>query len=316
MRLACQLLCVPTSLLLLISTYSTSTSCHEAHWPYNLPPHVKYFPEDELLVRRNVDLQGKLLRQRPVGMRKMTTDKGEMFFLEYWRFEEGQGDEFDGPLKRRTSDIQMLDNPLDSFNTSILQSPKPPLLQHESHENNQRPLLARYLNLQRMQIYPRDFICPTGTSNCSYINQPNSCCENGLTCNIVPDTGLGVVGCCAGSSCSGQVASCPASYTSCPSSQGGGCCIPGYVCSGVGCKFLHKPAILEQHEADDRARHPQLHRHGRRLPDRDSGSLPPVKHKHPGINNIPLHPPIYIHIHHHHHRNPQHIPHNRHPKPE
>ncbi|MCJ1435477.1 hypothetical protein MMC27_004850 [Xylographa pallens] len=165
----------------------------------------------------------------------MTTDKGEMFFLEYWRFGGEHEDALDGMLKRGASNANMPDGDLDSFNTSMLQSHKPPLLQHESHESSQRPLLARYLNLQRMQLYPRDFSCPTGTSNCSYINQPNSCCEDGLTCNIVPDTGLGVVGCCAGSSCSGQVASCPESYTSCPSSQGGGCCIPGYVCSGVGC---------------------------------------------------------------------------------
>ena len=242
MRPACPLLCLPTSLLLLISTYSARTSCHEAQWPYNLPPHVKYFPEDEPLVRRNIDLQDKLLNQRTLGTRKMTTDEGEMFFLEYWRFEGERGDEFDGLLTRGISNVKMPDSPFDTSNTSMLQSYKPPLLQHESHEVGQRPLLARYLNLQRMQIYPRDFICPTGTSNCSYINQPNSCCENGLTCNIVPDTGLGVVGCCAGSGCSGQVASCPNSYTSCPSSQGGGCCVPGYVCSGVGCKSFHEPA--------------------------------------------------------------------------
>ncbi|MCJ1283922.1 hypothetical protein MMC26_003253 [Xylographa opegraphella] len=174
----------------------------------------------------------------------MTTDEGEMFFLEYWRFEGEGGDVVDELLKRGISNNETPDGHLDGFNGSMLQSHKPPLLQHESHEVSQRPLLARYFSPQRAQLYPRDFICPTGTSDCSYINQPNSCCENGLTCNIVPNTGLGVVGCCAGSSCSGQVASCPDSYTSCPSSQGGGCCIPGYVCSGVGCVLSSTATVV------------------------------------------------------------------------
>ena len=234
--------CLPASLLLVISTYLATTSCYEAEWPYNLPPHIKYFPEDEPLVRRNMDLQDKLKNQGPLAMRRMTSDEGEMFFLEYWRFGE-RGDDSNGLIKRGTANLGVSDGQpdpptSDASNSSLLQSQQPPLLLHASYQASERTLLARRFNFWGTRIYPRDFICPTGTSNCSYINQPNSCCEDGLTCNIVPDTGLGVVGCCASSNCSGQVASCPESYTSCPSSQGGGCCIPGYVCSGVGCMFF------------------------------------------------------------------------------
>ena len=55
---------------------------------------------------------------------------------------------------------------------------------------------------------------------------------------VVQDTGLGPVGCCPkGTSCSGGVSGCTDGSTGCASDIGGGCCIPGFVCQGVGCEY-------------------------------------------------------------------------------
>ena len=82
----------------------------------------------------------------------------------------------------------------------------------------------------------RQWACPSGTASCSDIGYPYSCCSTGETCYVVTDTGLGPVGCCpSGSTCGGAVTSCSSSSTACPSSLGGGCCIEGYACAGIGC---------------------------------------------------------------------------------
>ena len=84
----------------------------------------------------------------------------------------------------------------------------------------------------------RQWACPSGTRGCGIIGYPNSCCQEGETCVEVQDTGLGPVGCCpAGATCSGGVIGCTDGSTACASDIGGGCCIPGFVCQGVGCEF-------------------------------------------------------------------------------
>lgn len=81
----------------------------------------------------------------------------------------------------------------------------------------------------------RDYACPTGTSSCSAIGYPDSCCQAGTTCAPIADTGLGPVGCCPeGESCTGQIA-CADGQQGCSSASGGGCCIPGWECASVGC---------------------------------------------------------------------------------
>jgi hypothetical protein len=83
----------------------------------------------------------------------------------------------------------------------------------------------------------RHWACPSGTTSCSSIGFPNSCCGTGETCMEVPDTGLGPVGCCpSGATCGGGISTCADGSTACGSNIGGGCCIPGFVCQGVGCK--------------------------------------------------------------------------------
>ena len=236
---------VPLSLLLFIASAATPVQSLESRWPYSLPPEVKYFPEDEPLVKRNCDIQRRLVDQRPVGLRKMNSDEGEMFFLEYWRFEGGSygrtpRDEL-SLTKRRAQPLKLHPGEDDCgsrdswFNVSSLPPLQAPFSLHASlEEAYPRPLSPRAV-LQFLA--GRGFQCPTGTASCGSINRPNSCCPTGEACQLITDVGLGDVGCCAqGQSCSNQVSNCQQGYTSCPGSAGGGCCIPGYTCNGVGCK--------------------------------------------------------------------------------
>ncbi|KAL6906970.1 hypothetical protein GGI43DRAFT_396306 [Trichoderma evansii] len=78
--------------------------------------------------------------------------------------------------------------------------------------------------------------CPSGTESCSAIGSPDKCCADGSYCTNVSDSDAEQIACCPdGAMCGGGVGACPTDAVSCPSELGGGCCIPGYVCVGVGC---------------------------------------------------------------------------------
>lgn len=243
MRTTSRIFCLPLPLLLLIPSYSTSAVGLEVRWPQKHDLQGEP-PQIESLVPRTVEIQSRLAEQRPCGVKRMPADEGEMFFLEYWLFDrETRGRiQASEELVRRQTERQPPRKPEELkllANVSIPQSPQPALLLHTDQVARQQPVLGRSFIPGFAWLYRREFVCPGGTTSCSSIGQPNSCCQNGLTCNTISDTGLGVVGCCAaGASCTGQVASCPSGYGSCSSSQGGGCCIPGYECSGVGCEHL------------------------------------------------------------------------------
>lgn len=93
----------------------------------------------------------------------------------------------------------------------------------------------------RNALLKRQFQCPAGTASCSSIGAPDVCCGTGLTCiNVQGDSDAGSVGCCPeGQTCAGSV-SCDSNngYSACPDAPNGGCCMPGFQCSGVGCKYL------------------------------------------------------------------------------
>ena len=252
------LLSLPASLLLLISTLPAPAISTEPQWPYNLPSHVKYFPEDEHLVRRNLEIQHRLGGRQPAGVRKMSDDEGEMFFMEYWQFETGEDaksveDQGSQVLKRSIPPLRMPGThgmeAVDEqwANASIPHQPLPPFpLHHDKQEKisphaGWSPLFPRGLFSNHAK---RNFQCPTGTSACTSINRPDSCCATGETCQIITNTGLGDVGCCEqGLTCSGGVSNCSRGNTPCPSAQGGGCCIPGFACVDVGCKNSLIPGI-------------------------------------------------------------------------
>ena len=77
---------LPPALLAIIIACSSAVESQE--WPYNLPAHVKYYPEEEHVIKRNVEVERRLLSQIPVGMKKMSGDPGEKFMMDFWQFDE------------------------------------------------------------------------------------------------------------------------------------------------------------------------------------------------------------------------------------
>jgi hypothetical protein len=237
------LLSLPASLLLLISStpVHTGTSALGPQWPYNLPPHAKYYPEDEHGVRRDLEIQDRLAYQIPAGIQKMSGDEGEKFLMTYWRFEFQDPGGEGGPRilipETRRPAAGSFDLGVEA-NGTILHLLLPPFLLHTA--DDQTSFDNRFLRFPRgirPSLEKRGFQCPADTSNCQGVNRPNSCCANGETCQLITDTGLGDVGCCGqGQTCSGKVTTCDAGYTSCPNNPGGGCCIPGYSCVDIGCE--------------------------------------------------------------------------------
>jgi len=222
---------VSLSALLLLSSHS-----HAQSWHSDLQPHEKYYPEHEEHLRREWEIRQRMQIDKPVGMRKLSGDAGEKFFLDYWMFEQASSD--------AESEIR-LEDARNQFAYSSEQSPStndssiellPPVSLHSDRENS---IFSRYF---RRDLFERSFQCPIGTTNCSSIGQPNSCCQNGEVCVSVANSPVGPVGCCpSGETCNGPVATCNTAqgYTSCPNSPNGGCCIPGYACKDVGCQLSH-----------------------------------------------------------------------------
>ncbi|PYH92123.1 GPI anchored protein [Aspergillus ellipticus CBS 707.79] len=187
----------------------------------------------EKFLQRNALIES-YLSQKPVrGVRKMTDDEGEKFFLDYWRFDE------EDYTASNTSDI---------FEASLSHTQPPSLDTTEKVDLQPReypfqPSFPSDLEVERRgwsehfsPLLRREFKCPSGTFGCTSIDRPDSCCSTGDTCVLVKDTGSGDVGCCpSGETCSGTIGSCQDGYTSCSSALGGGCCIPGYTCVSGGC---------------------------------------------------------------------------------
>lgn len=225
MRDLLRILSLPPALIALIVTYPT-IAIAEPKSPYDVPAHMKYFPEDEVLVKKGLAAMEQIATKSPIGARKMTEDEAEMFFLDYWQF-----DEEDVPIRRRSLELEYLNQ---TMGDGLLA----PLLLHSASSGQS------HISNRMNYLFKRDFQCPAGTNSCESIQRPNSCCSTDETCVSVTDTGQGDVGCCpSGQSCTNAVSSCDTSagYTSCEgTSANGGCCIPGFVCFGVGCKFTHQ----------------------------------------------------------------------------
>lgn len=217
------------SLLALPSTVLLILCAAEPQWPHNLPRHLKYFPEEEEHVKRSLDVREKIKREKPIGVKKMSSDEGEMFMFDDWIF----ASDLERPQAHADSDVhgRGLANVTGRFEPAM--RPLDEVLQQ-----------AWYLRFRARDVLKRGFKCPTGTNDCSSIGEPNSCCGTGSTCMKISDQGLGPVGCCPeGQTCSGGI-SCDtnAGYSTCPESPNGGCCLPGYSCFDVGCK---SPADLD-----------------------------------------------------------------------
>ncbi|KAI1423659.1 hypothetical protein F5Y12DRAFT_516215 [Xylaria sp. FL1777] len=247
------LLSLPPSLLLLLAT-----QLHAAQAD----------PRDQNQNRNQDDETQTLL---PTAVRKMSLDEGEKFMPEYYAFAPpdfyAAGPQTVLGLEARDVGAALTpeEEALLATNSSAILLFRPPFPRHldyrglearsrirgsmkdsTSHDHQQRrseedssspwSLYRRAVEaLARLQ--GRDFNCPGGTHVCSNIDQPNYCCPDGTTCFVVensPDAGN--VGCCPdGQTCGGSVAACSDGNTACPAEEGGGCCIPGFVCADVGC---------------------------------------------------------------------------------
>jgi len=243
MRLPQQFLALPTSLLLLILSsipaHAGDDDQSPAQWPYNRPPHVKYYPGDPPYRRRDLEsIQEHILAgHAPVAVRKMSSDDSEKFFPEYWGFREqvnqfpvlGSGSSSGGMRTNLRKEFEEEEAWL-LANASVQLSFRPAYLVHTRHGKS---LTGRDSAAALALLEKRE--CPTGTSTCS--NAPNLCCATGEVCVSITDTGLGSIGCCpSGATCTGTI-TCAAGNTPCASNIGGGCCIQGYVCAGVGCEI-------------------------------------------------------------------------------
>ncbi|KAI9734844.1 MAG: hypothetical protein M1834_001923 [Cirrosporium novae-zelandiae] len=250
MRNFLELLALPSSLLLLIVTSPSPTQSSKLSWPYNLDPNTKYYPSEESEIKKNAELRKRLEVENPIEVKKMSGDEGEMFFLGYWGFggdSTEQKNEASSRLRPRLSHGEWEDgsSPQEGGNASMLLAYQPAFLPHSDDVWPRNALFARLFHPRALSLSRRGYQCPTDTHNCSSIDRPNACCVTGETCEIITDTGLGDVGCCAdGKSCSGKVSTCEDGYTECSSSQGGGCCLPGYACVGVGCAITSTATVV------------------------------------------------------------------------
>ncbi|KAI5255195.1 hypothetical protein E4T42_01925 [Aureobasidium subglaciale] len=219
------LFALPVTLIAII--FATPT--YSQDWPYNLPPGEKYYPEHEHHIRRNFEIQQRLNDISPFGVRKMSGDQGEKFFLDYWQF---------GPLdmdRDKPAQLRRSISPAILFaNMSTVEELLPPLLLHADSQQSVFP--HRFFG---RSLHDRTYQCPIGTNSCDSIGYPNSCCATDETCMSLPESDGATIGCCPnGASCGGKIGSCDtaAGYMTCENDNGG-CCIPGYACQGSGCVY-------------------------------------------------------------------------------
>ena len=185
-----------------------------------------------LILQRNAAITSQLAAGPALGVKKMSEDEGEKFFLDYWSFGD---DSSSGNISER----YLSDEDGFSLARFVAQSyPFGPAYSLGSDGDSQ--FLHRENNDSANNLFEkRDFKCPTGTTACVSIGRSDRCCGSGETCEIVADTGHGNVGCCPSwKTCSGMIGSCQSGYTACPHALGGGCCIPGYECVEGGCEWI------------------------------------------------------------------------------
>lgn len=206
---------------------STDLDSKEADTSPSLPANI--------ILQRNAAITSQLAAGPALGVKKMSDDEGEKFFLDYWSF----GDVFSSV---NISERYLSDEEGFSPARFVAQSyPFGP--SYSLGSDGDIELLPREYNDSADNLFEkRDFKCPTGTWACASIGRSDRCCGSGETCEIVADTGHGNVGCCPSwKTCSGMIGSCKSGYTACSQALGGGCCVPGYDCVEGGCKWSTFP---------------------------------------------------------------------------
>lgn len=214
-------------------------------WPLNLSFNLRYWSGGSANRDVQTTHEGTGNYRRPVGVKKMSDDEGEKFYMEYWQFEGNT--QHQSPMLGMSSGDSLWrrdeeDEAQLRANLSVPVSYRPAYNLHTEHDFNRQDLRARGQEAAAAlaMLEKRQWACPTGTSSCSNIGKPYSCCSVDETCFNITDTGLGPVGCCPnGSTCGGTITKCDYPNTACSDALGGGCCIPNYVCAGVGCMYSY-----------------------------------------------------------------------------
>ncbi|KAF1942369.1 hypothetical protein EJ02DRAFT_375947 [Clathrospora elynae] len=220
-------LALPPAIIALLCAATPASA--EPQWPHNVPKHLKYFPEDEVHAKRGLSVKEKMQHEKPVGIKKMSLDEGEMFMLDSWIFAE----DVPSPAAKR-SDLEYFGN-----GTCRARSALRPITDEE--------FFAR-MHIRDV-LLKRQFKCPEGTNSCSSIGAPDVCCGTDSTCmKANSNSDAGSVGCCPqGQTCAGAVSCDTANgYSACPDAPNGGCCLPGFTCQGVGCVFQGTSIIYVQ----------------------------------------------------------------------
>lgn len=251
MLLTSKLLNLPASILFLITAHTTIALQNDRL--------ANNFPENARRIARSPDQRDVEARDEPtplgrtpVGVMKMSDDPSQKFYMHYWGYEDDlpESNPSDIPPARLLRPRDEDEEALLLANSSAAISYRAPFALHTDEIFGLRHLESRGRMSGRdaagaalAALQKRQFECPSGTSACTSIGYPNSCCATDETCFKIQDTGLGPVGCCpSGDTCGGTISGCNSPNTPCAENEGGnyeggGCCIPNYVCAGIGCKF-------------------------------------------------------------------------------
>ncbi|KAK6510087.1 hypothetical protein TWF481_004799 [Arthrobotrys musiformis] len=228
--------CAVLLLLFLITglnIFVDATTVHDRpKYTLRLPATAKYYPKDiEELVRQyeKYDSQDHVVRRLNKPVMKLlahaNADEGEKYydfdsFISYSGIYPSAGEE--GNLE--PGKLYLPVNP------------------HVSHGHGDRSddegwsIWFKYPSTFRKRQVQTEASCPPGNSPCTNIQKPGYCCPGGTSCVNIQDTGFGSVGCCPNNQpCGDTLDSCAPGYSKCPSGSGGGCCLPGYICSPQGC---------------------------------------------------------------------------------
>jgi hypothetical protein len=247
MQLTSKLLSLPASILFLITAH-TATAFRDDRLANNFPDAARRPADQHDVEARNEQTP---LVKRPIGVMKMSDDPSQKFYLHYWQYEEdlSQSNTSDFPPVRSLRIRDEEEEAILLANASAVISFRAPFALHTdenfSHLEARGRIGSRNAAAAALSaLQKRQFACPAGTTDCTLIGYPNSCCATDEMCFQIQDTGLGPVGCCPdGDTCGGTISGCNSPNTPCAENsngdyEGGGCCIPGFVCAGIGCKSL------------------------------------------------------------------------------
>ncbi|KAF3936469.1 hypothetical protein ABW19_dt0207887 [Dactylella cylindrospora] len=207
--------------ILVAANTITYSNTGQARYTLRLPETAKYYPQDIDDLLRQYDAS-KNSGVKPVMKLPESGDEGQKYY-DFESFVSFPSENFEGNLDFKDGKQFAPANLHDATASTHL---------GRAELGWTAWLKSPFGRLEKRQ----QLVCPAGNSPCTNIQQSGSCCPSGTTCVIIQDTGFGSVGCCPnGQVCGDQLSGCAAGYSQCPQSAGGGCCLPGYICSPQGC---------------------------------------------------------------------------------